>query len=283
MSDELMDLEGEATSEPETAALPPESQSATPPVQGQDPRAAESPDVEVEGQKFVPLQALLKEREGKKEIQDKISALEQQLAAQKPLIEFLNQHPVLTQPPAPTAPVGHTEDVEAQEVAAELYFYKPDGSLDVERGRKHLDRIERRAEQIADKRIQPLLQTSHQQQADVNFQRIAGNTKGLHPDALRAVFAQVPVEVSADPQNAALLGLVALGLQSAMGRGPAQAAPAQTPPPVVMTEPSGGTPVGRPPVTDFGRRMAADRGRSEKEWAANAKGFMPGRSSAVED
>ena len=263
-----------APAEPETVAA-----EATP--EGETP-----PDVEVEGQKFVPLPALIKEREKAAretaELRQQLEYLTAQQQAQQPFIDFLKQNPHLTQPrPEPAAKAE--DDPRAVEMAQRLALFRPDGSLDVDAGARTLGLMRTVAEETTQRYVAPIQQVTEQTKSAENYHRVLAQAKTKagrtpNPAALQTLWQSLPPALTADPQTANLLGILAFGME-AVSQGETPTAP----PPVVPTEGSGGLPQSRPAVSALGAKIAADRGRTEKQWAENSKGFRPSRSSVLED
>jgi hypothetical protein len=273
-------------------ASPPGPQASQPPTEAEapapQPESAPEPDVEVEGQKYVPLAALKAERE---KAQQQTQALKQQLdhisaqfQAQQGFVDFVKNNPALSGRQAP-APEPQGDDPAAVEMAQRLALFRPDGSLDVDAGKRTLAQIDSRAEQIAQRAIAPLQQSAAQQQSMANYQRLVATVKDadgrpINQSALQTLWSQLPASDTARPEVASFLALTALGLERAAGRSQPVT---EIPPPVVQTEGSGGVPTARPSLSDLGRRIASDRGRTEKQWAENSKGFNRNTSSKLED
>jgi len=283
--DNAVSLEDDGAAPPVAAAPPPEP--ATEPAT-EAPEATEdaTPDVAVEGQKFVPLAALQAEREQAKALREQLQQANLAYQQQKPFIDFLQQNPGILQPrqeqPAPVA----SDDPRAVEMAQRLALFKPDGTLDVDAGKRTLGLVQQVAEESVQKHVAPLQQQSEAQRSYANFQHIVANgiqtpdgrTLRPHPAAVQAIWQNLPANYTSDPSVANALGIMALGLGVA-GTTPTPAAP----PPVVHTEASGGAPQARVQVSDLGRKIAAERGRTEKQWVDNMKGFNPKRTSTLED
>jgi len=282
--DTAVNLEDDGVQPPAPSPTP-EPVAEPPPEPAPEPA---EPDVEVEGQKYVPLAALKAEREKARQeaesLKQQVQTIASQLQAQQGFVDFVKNHPNLIQPQA-APPAEPTQNPMAVEMAQRLALFKPDGTLDVDAGSRTITMFEQLAEQTAQKYVAPLQQSRDQQASMANFQRMAATVKDAdgHPvnqQALQTLWSQLSPSETAKPEVAAFLALTALGLDRAANK---SLRSPEAPPPVVMTEASGGLTSARPVVSDLGRSIAADRGRTEKQWAENMKGFTAKRPSKLED
>lgn len=286
MSDDgLMDLESE------TPAPDPAPVAAEPAPEATEPPADEAPaeSVEVNGERLVPLSALLRERNEAKALREKAAKadqLEQWQRENEPALRFLQNNRDLLiqrQQPAPEPPKP-TVDPDAHEAALLMDFYKPDGSPDVEKGARWLALQDRRSGRLADERVQPLVQRTQQEQANLNFHMARGiqDVNGETPseESLRTVWQVMPVADLADPNMARILAALALGIDRFKPRRPVVPPPTSAPP---ISEPSGGNPRTRPALSAFEERIASERGVSATKWQENTRGFQPGRAATLED
>ena len=277
---------------PEATAPAPEA----PPADVVPPEAqpAEVESVDVGGQKYVPLAAVLAERSEKRALKEKAAradALEQYVNESRPYVEFLKNNPQLLQPrqpdPVPSAApqTPPADDPETLEAARLLDFYMGDGSgrLDATRGAKLRAMIRAEAEKIADSRVKPIYDQTYQSQSQVNFQRALQlkDPNGRSPSeaSLRQIWQTVGPEITADPRAAGILAMTALGID-AMGQRPIVAPPASAP---LMTEASGGTTRSVRPLSDLERKLAAERRVPEVKWQELTKGHKVGHTNVLED
>lgn len=269
-----------ATETPAPAPAPP----AEPPPAGEpEPNA-----VDVGGQKMVPLSALLAERTEKKALKEKAARadqLETYAREVDPYVQFIRNNPgLMAERTAQPAQQPAQEDTEAADVAKMFDFYTPDGKPDVQRGRAHLNLVDARAAKQAQSLLQPFAQQTAEERSATNFQRALQikdvNGNPVNPDALRAVWRQMPAEYTADPRTAGVLAATAAGMAVLYGKKTVQ--PPPNPP--LVTESPGGAP--RPkaaPLTELDKTIAANRGLTETKFAELTAGFRPGRSNVLED
>jgi hypothetical protein len=233
------------------------------------------------------LAALRAEREKSAALKDRAARAEeyeQTIRQQAPYVQFLQANPGLMQPKAPEPPPAPPQaDPEAVE-AAQLYdFYKPDGTLDIDRGKKHVEFVRRNAGHVTQEAVRPFQQMTRAQQSEANFQRALQTTapNGQKPSeaALRSVWTQLGPESTADQQVAAVAWMTALGAEAMTQRKPV-APPALAP---VVTEPSGGRTTTPAALTPLEMKIAANRGVKPEQWAAHTSAFQPGREQVLED
>ena len=116
----------------------------------------------------------------------------------------------------------------------------------------------------------------------MNFERAAAvkdaSVVGPSQESLRAVWAALDPEQTANPQVAGLLAATALGLDRLVTKAP----PAPVGRPPLVTEPQSGVPPTRP-MSDLEQRVATERGITPKQWQDHLKGHVPGRPSTLED
>lgn len=290
MADEgLINIEDDSPAPPAPpAAAPPAVE--TPPTQPEDAHPAEVEAVEVGGQKYVPVAAVVQERKQRQALQERAAradTLEQEIAAARPYVEFLRANPQLMQskapepPPAPAASPQADDDV--LEYARALSLYKPDGTPDLDQAGKLLSIAEKRAEKKAQAAVQPILQQSAKQQSEANFQRALALKDGAgrtpNEQHLRALWNTMAPEYTADPQVAAMLTMTAFGAGQLMAK-PAVAPPAAPP---VFTESVGAVPKARAPMTEFESRVARERGIKPADWQEHTKNHQPGRPTVIEE
>jgi hypothetical protein len=286
---EGMNLEDDGPALPAVDPPPPEAPTAEMPPA--DQHAAEVEAVEVGGQKYVPLAAVLAERNEKKALKDRASkadAYEAELAQMRPYIQFLQANPQLLQPRTPEPVPAHqapAEDPDALEAAQMMDFYTSDGKPDVARGAKWLALQDRRNQRQTQEAVRPYAEQSQQERSQVNFMRAAqiADADGRKPSeaALREVWSNMPAELTSDPKVAGLLAMIAFGMDRVRTKDGPVAPP--VPPPAMVTEASGGTPRVRQVMSALESRVAAERNINQTNWMDRTKGFTANRPSVLED
>lgn len=291
MSDELpegsVNLEDDgpeipSAPDPVAAAAPPE-----PPAPVAEPEPEES--VEINGQRMVPVGALVAERKQRQTLSEKaaqVDQLQEQVRRMAPYVEFLRANPGLMQPPQqrpeppPSAPQADPDAVEAAQL---MDFYKADGSLDVEKGAKWLSLQDRRAAHVSREAVRPYQELTAQQKSQSNFQAAltVKDAQGVAPtrESLEAVWRMMPTADTSDPQVAGVMAALALGLDR-MKPQPQRVAPSAPP---LVTEGSGGNVKARPVLSALEERVAKERGISAQTWSELTKDHTRGRSVVLED
>ena len=284
MSDDgLMDLESD-TPAPEPAEQAPAPVADAPPAED-DPEV-----VEVAGQRVVPVSVVKDLRDKVRTLTEKANKADQLEAWQRenePALRFLqNNRDLLVQraEPAP-APPPPQADPDAHEAALLMDFYKPDGTPDIDKGARWLALQDRRSGRLADERVQPILARTQQEQSNVNY-HMARNIKDANgempsDESLRAVWQNMPPELTSNQQVAGMLAALALGMDRMRTPRKNVVAPPINPP--LVTESAGGNPRTRPQMSAFEERIARERGVSATKWAENTAGYQPGRATALED
>lgn len=214
----------------------------------------------------------------------RVDALEQELAQNRPYVEFVKANPNLLQPRQPEPPpVPPAADPDAVEVAQLMDFYKSDGSLDVEKGAKHLALMDRRAGRQSQEAVKPYREQSLQERSDANFQRALNvrDAEGNLPsqEAVRSVWNLMPVEDRAKPETAMVMAMLAHGADKLRMKVPI-AAPQSAP---VVTESAGGQSRPLVSLSALEERILSQRGTSAQAWAEHTKTFQPGRPTVLED
>lgn len=260
----------------------------TPPTTEPEPEGV----VEVQGQKVVPLSALVAERDRARTserekltkeyepVRQRLDAAEvraQQLEAQLQALKA--QHA-----PKP-ADVPSVSDDEAEKYARRYELYTPTG-LDLSRAkqiiadnRAETEKIARHAAQEA---VQPYAQTSAQQASRQNFiwaasQQDANGQPLVDPRSLAEQWAQLPAELTAKPEVAQHLLKTVAGEMLLTGK-QRPAAPSREP---VFSEAAGGR---RAPftMTAVDKRLAQVSGMNEKDYTERAKTYTPGAVNFLE-
>jgi hypothetical protein len=279
-----MDLENEP--HPEPPAQP--AQEAPPAEPPADPDEAAA--LEVQGGKYVPLDALKTVRSENKELKTRAAEADQlrqtvaQLQGSLATFQQLQQQ----QPRPPETPTSGSPDPRLEKLARSLDYYKPDGTPDLHRAAVHAELIREQATEIAQQWVQPLQQNAAQQQSAANYQQALRTAapNGMKPKAetLTWMWRNLPPEYTADPRVAQVLPALALGLDTLQGGSPLPAQPAPPGNPPVMTEAVGGNqPRQRTTLSETERAVLAGRGISDETYGKLTKDFKQGRTSALED
>lgn len=275
--------------QPQPVDAAPEPQVEPPaPTEDDIPEAVEvSP-----GQRVVPVgvvKALREELRQLKPLAEQAQQLDAYVRDVRPYVEFLKANPNLLQPQTQPQPAAPQTDPALVELARTLELYDPaTGQPDVARAAKIRDLTRAEAQAIADQRIAPLQEGTHEQRAAANLQAIlATKDADGRPleqqyvvQAVQTITSSLPSaeakRILADPKVAQLLRLTALGMQaSAKKSGPVP----PTEPPLHVESPGGG---GGVVLSEDSRRLAKLAGIPEKDYAERAKRFQPGRSNVLE-
>lgn len=281
-----MNLEDDAPASPPPAVVPPPADipPAEPPVPATEQELQEAGG----DQKTAGLLAALRaEREKSRTLTTraaKADEYEQTLRTNQPYVDFLRANPNLMAPKQPEAPPPPASaDPDAVEAAQLMDFYKADGTLDVERGSKYLALQDRRSARVTDQAVKPFREQTTQERSQQNFNMALQikDANGQTPtrDALTAVWKTLGPELTADPQVAATMAMLAHGA-TAMTRKNGPAPPATAP---VITEPSGGRTAATPTMSAIEERIAANRGVTPQKWAEHTSGYQAGRPQQLED
>ena len=151
------------------------------------------------------------------QLEQQMATLQQQIAQMQPYVQAY-QAAVQQQPQA--EPVAE-DDTEAVDLARTLDLYKPDGTPDVERARKTLALMDKRAKTLAEQSVAPIHQMTIQQRSQHNLQRALATTlpdgSKPDPDVLKALWGRVNAQVTADEETAKHLVIQALGVTAMQG------------------------------------------------------------------
>jgi hypothetical protein len=300
---------------------PPAEEAAAP---APEPEPAEDDDAALEaqtialpdGDKLVPLSAVTGARKTVQllkaelatlkpsaqratELEQQIQTLQGTIQQMQPVVQAYQAYVASQQAQPPAAPQQSAEDVaELEEVARDLDLYTADGKPDLEKARRQIERVEKRAEKIAQRVVAPMQQQDVQRQADYMLAR-AKATKapnGLQPDPkiLDAVWAKVDPRLAASPDGAKHLWAQAYAFthmqqQIVAPTAPAgtardasgkfvPAAAAQAPPPPLYTPKAGGAqgPATTALSTEEQKFLKAS-GMTEKEYLESAARMPGGR------
>lgn len=277
---------------PQTPPATPQAEPVAPPPPPANPEDADPEGTVVAdgGGKFVPLSALAAARQSARDAKaeaallkgkaDKLDQIHGEWQAAQPILERARQ--MVTQP-SPPKPAGPLSDQEAIELARDLDLFDDKGAPDVGRAQRIASRQEAIAQRQAQQFVAPLAHQTAATQSRALLDQVAAfkDAKGHQIDrgTLERVWANVPIELSSQPNVAAILYRVALAEQVLAGnyRGIAQA-----PPPVVDTAALGGGQNAPLSLTamDHAFRTAADM--SEKDFTSTRDKFQPGRTNSLE-
>jgi hypothetical protein len=249
-----------------------------------------------DGADVVPVATLIEQR---KQVKTLKKELEQERAARStiegkvneimPYVEMIKANPKIieqaqssTRPSAP-ATIQPEDDHEAIEWAQDNGYITATGELDVARARRVLNHLDKRAEQIAEKRLQPLRQSTAQQisvqhKAQAKAVTLEDGTKFASDESIEQAFAMLPAELTADAKVAAIIPLIAAGIDRAKGKSVRASRTEYSEP--LMTES-----VGRrgPAPIDAGLQRILDKtGVSEKDFRATDSKYVPGRPMRLE-
>jgi len=277
-----------------------------PPPAGDPGDEDPTPEGTIEGSggvKFVPLDAVIAERTGRKaatkenaELKTKLTAAEQKAAKYdelagyveqaRPIIERVRANPALAndQPPARVEAPKALSDTEAVEYAKDLDLYKPDGTPDVDRAQRLAGRQAELASRSAQAAIAPFQANDAQRASHAMQQQIAAykDNNGHTVDAgvLKEIWAGIPPELSAKPEVAAVLYQMALGQSIMQGKygGLKPAGPGA----VVPTESLGGGGKVRAEIDQTGAKFARAADIKTADFQKTAERFKPGQVNSLE-
>jgi hypothetical protein len=199
------------------------------------------------------------------------AALKQQVEQWAPVLQRLQQDPTILQrmnQPAPKQEQPH-DDIEARELAEDLGLITADGALDVARARRHLDRIDRRSGRLVDQRVAPVAnataaQIAQTHRANAKLARMKDGNPIASEESIDQVFSMLPPELTANQQVAALLPIMAAGLDKMLGRTPKAQPVYQGYGDPIFTEPPGRR--GASLLTDDDKRLVKTLGLDEKKY-----------------
>lgn len=252
-------------------------------------------------QKMVPVGDLIRyrkeARDARKQLAEQAERLtwadgvDAKLREMAPTLEAIRNNPKLveqvqqgTRPSAPTT-LQPQDDVEAQEWAEENGLITAEGGLDVARARRQLDKLDARAQKMAERTMGPMRQHTVNQVSDGHKQyaktvTLKDGSKAASDESIEQAFAMLPPELTADKNVAALIPILAAGLDVFTGRRAVKAAGVDYPEPI-HTESSAGR---RGPValTPDLARLLERTGVSEKDYRSTEKAYVPGRPMRLE-
>ena len=293
-----MSLEEADQPQETTPAAPPAPETPPTPQQSAPEATDQDPDGTIEGSggvKFVPLGAVVDLRGKVREKESALAAKEAEIAALKEKAEKFDKingdwqrvEPLLQklesgqfQPPQPPKPQINPAAVEYAKL---IDLYKSDGTPDVERAQKILDMNAAIAQQTAQAAVQPLYQTSAQQQSRALFEQVAAlkDKNGVQVDRniLQRIWNLVPPEISQNPETARVLYGQAIAEMLWSGSYKQPSAP---PPPPQFTESLGGNTTQTKELTELDRNIMSAAQMKSKDYESISANFKPGQRNALE-
>lgn len=253
----------------------------------------ESDAIELPTGKHVPLSALKAQREENKALKAQNAAAQpilQWAQQNKPVMDFINQHPELLKPPTAQVAAPAGADPELVELARLLDYFNPDGTPNVERAGKFNVLLNTKAEARARAMVEPVAGTLLHQQNERNWATAIAEKlpdgRAIDPtmlaDAWRAVQAYPNGQgILADPRAVKVItNTVKMQMLEQPGQLPhAPEAPGRPP---VVTEGQGNRPQGQKARTEVEKALTGDR-MDDKKFHEYTKDFRPGRPNVLED
>ena len=275
-----------ATPAPSITHPAPTTTDAAPPAPPPD-----EAEVELNGQRLVPVTALQKERSTARQYREAYEALQPQIQAAREIAVYVQENRDAIEagrggrPPAPAAPATSEPDPQLVALAKSLDLYDAQGQPNVAAAKTLAGYIDQAAESKARAAVQPIEAQGAAERSKLNFQRalvtVGPNGTKADPQILAQIWQQMPPEHTANEHVAYATLLTALGYQTMTSTAPvAPPAPASEP---LITEASGGRTVARVGLSDFDRRIASARGKTEAEYGNLLTGSPRGRDSVLED
>lgn len=268
------------------------------PTPDPEPEGAIEIDVQGQKQKMVSVDVLAAERrrvrestesklksemETLKAQAEKAAKLEADLATLQPHLEYIKANPDLLKKQEPPE-IQKISDDEAERFARDYELYSAQG-LDLGKAKRMIaaNRAEARrvAAEAAQEAIKPIVATTAQQQSRQNFAWAAheARSRGVDPQAVAQVWAQIPPELSQYPEVAQLLLRASIGDAALSGKAMPRA-PQQEP---IFTEGPGGNRQGPYQMSELEKRIAHVAGVKEDAWTAKAKEYQPDAVNSLED
>jgi hypothetical protein len=248
---------------------------------------------------MVPLSALMESRKQAKAASKKLAETEQRqaqidakLAEITPYVEAIRANPGLIEAvqkgtrPSQTQTIQPEDDQEAIEWAQDYGLITAMGELDVARARRQLDKMDQRWEKKNAAMIAPLRQSEAQRATLSNKERtrtvtLKDGSRLASDESIEEAYgllADVP-ELTANPQVAALMPIIAAGLDVAKGRRAVARQTVEYPDPL-YTEPAGGARRQAPMNAELAR-IVGKVGLTEKDMARAQP--IGARGMALED
>jgi hypothetical protein len=203
----------------------------------------------------------------------KLQGVQQALEQYSPILERIRQDPSIMERARQPQQQPAEDDVEAIQLAEDMGLLAADSSLDVKRARKMLDFLDRRNDRRIDQRVAPLANTTAAQIAESHRQRATTLRKkdgslAASEESINQVYGMLPAELLANPSVAALMPIMAAGLDAMTGRKPAAQAVREYDEPF-FSEAAGGGRGPRSVLTDddkaFAQKLGLDGKTYEKQ------------------
>jgi hypothetical protein len=213
------------------------------------------------------------------ELQQRQADLDARLTEITPYVEAIKANPKLidavqqqTRPSAPQT-IQPEDDAEAIDWAQDNGLITAQGELDVARARRQLNRLDAIAEKKAQAVVAPFRQNDAQRATEQNREAarrvtLPGGSRLASDESINEAYGMLrdAPELTANPQVAALMPLLAAGLDVAKGRRLPQGGRVDMPDPL-YTEPAGGSRRVAAIPTETSR-ILAKVGVSEKEFSS---------------
>lgn len=261
-------------------------QPVTPPEQPAQQPEPEPSAVEFNGQKVVPLAALLETREKLAALKEKATKYDEVADwynQKRAVVEFVEKNPQLLRRDEEPAKPEPKSDPRLTAFAQKFDLYTTDGKPDTARAADIMSMFREEARSVAEEAVKPVHQLTQRDKSQMNYQaalRIqAPDGRRPNPETLAQMFRGMPLEVTSNEEASAALAYAALGYDVVHGKA-APRAPEREP---VYTEGLGG---GRRPaqkITPGDERIAAIRGLKVDKYTELTKDFAPGQINTLED
>jgi hypothetical protein len=234
------------------------------------------------------------------QLEGQITQLQGKIAQMEPVVSayhayIASQQQAQQPPPQPSA----EDTADLQEIARDIDLYKTDGTPDLDKARRLLDREQRVAQRVAQQAIAPIQQQDVQRQSAYTLQRALvsalPNGQKASEAAIRYVWSQLDPALTATADGAKQAYIAALGYTQAMQQqaAPAAAPPAQgtrnaqgqfvagqaaaTPPPMHTERAGGASGPLTATLSPEEQRFLKQTGMSEKEYLESAANMPGGR------
>lgn len=219
------------------------------------------------------------------------TGVEARLNEVTPTIELIRQHPGIVQAvqqgtrPSGTQTIQPEDDQEAREWAEDYGLITSTGELDIARARRQLTRMDERGRRMVEAATAPMRQSSAQQVSVHHRQQakavtLDDGTKFASDESIDQAFSMLPAELTADPKVAAIIPLIAAGIDRARGKS-VRVAPRQDYGDPLFTEAPAGR-RGPAPLNAEVQKLLEKTGVSEKEFRATESKYVPGRAVRLE-
>lgn len=196
------------------------------------------------GNRMVPLSALIAQKKENKTLKSKIGELEpiaaraseidQKLEAAAPILNAIRNDPKLNATVARIAAGTHAtsaaadqpaDDEDAAGYAEDMGWYTDAGQVDAARGRRVLDRLDKRSGRQVNDAIRPLAGVTLGQKANENLRDVlnmidANGTPMVSEESIREVASKLPPALLADPAVKELVLNYGIGLDRQKNRTP---------------------------------------------------------------